>query len=91
MNIKNFTISIFDDGSMQEELNKFLKGNKVLDITQEMVQLNNSAYWCFCVKYLERAVNYTKSDSSKKRVDYKEKLDEATFKKFSALRVLRKP
>jgi superfamily II DNA helicase RecQ len=42
------------------------------------------------VKYLERGGNYTKSDSSKKRVDYKEKLDEATFKKFSVLRVLRK-
>jgi len=88
MNIKTFTISIFDDGSMQEELNRFLSGNKIIDITQEMVQLNNGAYWCFCVKYLNRAVS--RQSNSKTRVDYREKLDDVTFKKFSKLREIRK-
>lgn len=90
MNIRIFTVSIFDDGKMQEELNKFLSGNKVLDVEQQMVQHEKGAYWCFCVKYLERAGNYTKSSNTKKRVDYREKLDEATFKKFSKLREIRK-
>ena len=87
MNIKTFTISIFDDGSSEEEMNRFLRGNKIIDITQEMVQLNNGAYWCFCVKYLNRSIT---SSCNKKRVDYREILDEPTFKKFATLREMRK-
>lgn len=87
MNIKTFTISIFDDGSMQEEMNRFLRGNKIIDVTQEMVQLNTGAYWYFCVKYLNRG---NTQSGNKKRVDYREILDEATFKKFSKLREIRK-
>lgn len=85
MQIKQFIISIFDTGNGQEELNKFLRGYRVLSIKEELVSNADGGYWCYSIRYLPSS-----RTGNSKKVDYKEVLDAATFKKFSGLRVCRK-
>jgi superfamily II DNA helicase RecQ len=85
MQIKIFNIPIMDDGYSTEELNKFLRSNKVLDVTQQLVHKEGVCVWSFCVRYLESKV----IEQNIKR-DYKQELDEETFKKFSLFREIRK-
>jgi len=89
MQIKLFTIPIGDSGTALEEMNKFLRGNKILEVQNQLISNENGAYWCFCVRYIEKALG-TKSEFATKKIDYKQVLDEATFGKFSKLREIRK-
>ena len=73
---------------MQEELNKFLRSQRVLQVEHRLVQDGGASYWSFCIKYLDGKSGALKGRSN--RIDYKEVLDEATFAKFSALRSIRK-
>lgn len=88
MQIKLFTIPIGDSGAAVEEMNRFLRGNKILEVQNQLISHENGAYWCFCVRYIEKT--FIPSDAPKGKVDYKQVLDEATFKKFSRLRDIRK-
>ncbi len=88
MQIKLFTIPVGDSGAAQEEMNRFLRGNKILEVQNQLISNENGAYWCFCVRYIEKA--FVPTDEHKGKVDYKQILDEATFKKFSKLREIRK-
>jgi len=88
MQIRLFTIPVGDSGSAQEEMNRFLRGNKILEVQNQLISNDNGAYWCFCVRYIEKA--FTPTEEHKSRVDYKQILDEASFKKFSKLRDIRK-
>ena len=87
MQIKIFTIPITDNGQFLEEMNRFLRGNKILEIENNFMQNEHGACWCFCVKYIE-SLQYI--ETKKEKTDYRQVLDEATFKKFSRLREIRK-
>jgi hypothetical protein len=89
MQFQLFTVPITDDGSALEELNKFLRTHKTLEVEQQLVSVKNGSQWHFCVKYLANApIVEAKMPTAK--VDYKEVLDEATFAVFSLLRESRK-
>ncbi len=90
MQIKLFTIPISDTGVMVEEMNRFLRGNKILETQQQLVNNERGAYWCFCIKYLEQLQNNAPYTNVKEKQDYKQILDEPTFKKFTKLREIRK-
>ena len=53
MQIKIFSIPIADSGVMQEEMNKFLRGHKVLEVQQELISTERGGIWCFCVRYIQ--------------------------------------
>ena len=89
MQIKTFTIPIHDDGGWTDELNRFLRSRMVLEVEREFVQAGSASCWCFCVRYLDGSRDY-KGSAKRKRIDYKEVLDETTFAKFAALRTRRK-
>ncbi len=89
MQIKFFTIPVGDSDAAGQELNTFLKANKVLDVENRLISNKHSACWCFCVRYVELEANPSGADH-KARVDYRKVLDEPTFHKFSALREKRK-
>lgn len=55
MQIKLFTIPVGDNGSALQEMNAFLRGNKVIEVENKLIGNENGAYWCFCVRYIERA------------------------------------
>ena len=88
MQFKLFTIPIGDNGAALDEMNRFLKGHKTLEVQNQLISNDNGAYWCFCVRYMERTSPPT--SYNKTRVDYKQVLDDATFQKFSKLREIRK-
>ncbi len=69
-------------------MNRFLKGNKILEVQNQLISNENSAYWCFCIRYIEK--DLSQAIHSKTKVDYKQVLDEATFQRFSKLRAIRK-
>lgn len=89
MQIKIFTIPIGDSGVAVQEMNAFLRGNKILEVENKLISNEHGAYWCFCVRYIERA--YPEGEGQRAtKVDYHKVLDEATFEKFSKLREIRK-
>lgn len=89
MQVKIFTISCFNSNESNEELNRFLRANKVVNIEKQFYILNKDAYWSFCVSYLP---SQSSSSQEKKdnKVDYKSILDEKNFAKFTQLRSFRK-
>ena len=87
MQIKLFTIPVSDNGAAVEEMNRFLRGNKILEVESELISNQNGSYWCFCVRYIEKTGT---EDIIKEKIDYKKVLDEATFSRFSKLREIRK-
>ncbi len=88
MQIKVFTIPILGGEPLNDDLNKFLRLKKVLQVEQKLVQTEQGVFWCFCVKYLDSPIPF--SGSGKKKVDYQELLDEASFRRFNAYRKIRK-
>lgn len=89
MQIRTFTVPIDDDGRWNEELNRFLRSHRVLEVDDEFVQDGSRSCWCFCVRYLDGSIGSAGAGKGP-RIDYKEVLDESTFAKFAALRAKRK-
>ncbi len=73
---------------MLDEMNRFLHSKKIMEVQSELISNTNGASWCFCIRYLDSQV--TPFANVRKKVDYKNVLDEATFQKFSNLREIRK-
>ena len=89
MQIKLFTIPTLESESANEEMNKFLRSHQVIGLQQEFVPDKNGAYWCFSIKYIQ-GENTNSFPSKKEKIDYREVLDQSTFKIFSKLRECRK-
>lgn len=85
MKIKFFTIPILGGEAIAEDLNAFLSAKKILEIESKLVSSQQGAHWCFCIRYIDDVLG-----QDRKKVDYKLVLDEATFKRFSRLRAIRK-
>ena len=69
-------------------LNIFLVSHKVVHIEKEFVTDAEKSFWSICISYLENSDGLP--DMAKKRIDYKEVLDEYDFSIFVKLRDLRK-
>lgn len=89
MQVKLFTIPVVGGEKLTEELNVFLRSRKILQTENHIVQSNQGAFWCFCIKYIEDSKG-TKTFSRKEKINYKEVLDEVTFLRFSEMRQIRK-
>ncbi len=50
-----FQVPVRDSGAAEEELNRFLRGHRVLSVDRRWVDLGTESYWSFCVDYLETA------------------------------------
>lgn len=88
MQIKVFTIPLFDFDSLIDELNSFLRSHKIVEIRKELVTYNNSQFWSFCITYLAD-VKLGKQNASNQKVDYHSILDAASFDRFSTMRKVR--
>lgn len=87
MQVKLFTIHINDIESHNDELNKFLRTHKIIEVDKHLVQNGVSYNWCFYISYIgEMQEKY----SNKKKIDYMNVLDKETFAVFSKLRQIRK-
>lgn len=92
MQIKIFDISSISSESTQEQINRFIRGHKVLDIDKHFYTTSdNVGHWSLFVTYLPMPGDMTAIMSEKReKVDYKAVLSEADFEKFSRLRAIRK-
>ena len=88
MEIKLFSIPVCDTREAEQELNKFLRSKKVLEVIPQFYQNQNGASWHFCVKYVPGELQSTRQ--AKKKKDYKEILSPEVFEIFSRLRKVRK-
>lgn len=89
MQYKMFAVSALGDDAGEEQLNSYLRANRVLAVRKELVSIADRPVWCFCVETLAGA-EALRPASGKKRVDYKEILSAEDFTLFVALRDLRK-
>jgi superfamily II DNA helicase RecQ len=85
MQIKIYAIPIPGGDATNEEMNKFLRSKQVLQVDQHVVSNEHGNYWCFSIRYLD-----AEPPRGGRRVDYREVLDEATFKRFARMREIRK-
>ncbi len=87
MQIKLYSIPIVGGERLNEDMNVFLRSKKVLQVENHIVSNAQGSYWAFCIKYIE---DLTATEAAKVKIDYREILDDATFKVFSRLREIRK-
>lgn len=88
MQFQFFKIQVDNPQEQTNEMNAFLRGHKIVSVEKNFVSNNIEAYWGFCIKY----INPTRVLIPRRveKVDYREVLDEKTFKVFSELRKIRK-
>ena len=93
MQLKFFTNPAMGDGNsvMEDELNAFLRGHRILNVQRELVNNGQMSCWCCCVEYIEDSKG-TESPRTggKEKVDYSNVLSESDFEKFRILRECRK-
>ena len=85
MQIQIFTLPLLAESLQIEELNHFLRANKIIDVRKEIAMLNGNSVWSFCVTYMPNG-SVQQSGNKGGKIDYKEVLDEDTFNMFSLLR-----
>lgn len=88
------------DSVATDELNVFLRTQKVLSVDKVAVVDQGRHYWSVCVEYLPRKAVFGSGGSAgggggggmsnRPRIDYREELGKEEFERYSALRDLRK-
>lgn len=91
MQIKIFNIPVGAEDNQTEELNHFLRANKIIDIKKDLATVGGNSCWTFCVTYMlgNRPAESEIAQHGKK-IDYKEVLEPEVFERFSELRKIRK-
>ena len=93
MELRFFQIPVANAEVFSDDLNRFLRGHRVLAVERELVREEGGAYWAVCVEFLPLVGGGAASQggvAGKPKVDYKEVLGDADFAVFSRLRQLRK-
>lgn len=87
MQIKIISVPVLGGEARNQELNTFLRSQKIIQVEQQLVQGAGGAVWSFSIHYTE---DHSPLNKAREKTDYKEVLDEAAFQRFSALRQIRK-
>ena len=90
MQIKLFTIPIVGGEALVEEMNRFIRSEKVLHIESNFIDSGKGVFWCFCIRYLENSPVIQYGSKRKGKIDYKAILDKESFERFVNLREIRK-
>ncbi len=89
MQYKFFTFGISQYQQQEEELNKFLRSHKVVEIEKHLVSSSAVPMWCFCVGYIAGDTGFS-STTRMPKVNYESILSKEHFQKYEALRKVRK-
>lgn len=95
MQFRIFSMPALGDHEGENALNAFLRSHRVVSVRREAVQIDGTAYWSFCVEYVEGPSGTSASGAgrrgeSRPRVDYQQVLSAADFALFLQLREVRK-
>ncbi len=69
LQFKFFTFSVFDE-TAAEEVNKFIRSNKVVNVKDEVIQTPDGVYCCFRIQYSEQggqSFSYKQYESEQKK------------------------
>lgn len=92
MQLKSFVIPLADSLAAEEELNRFLRGHRVLQVSRQF-SAEGGGYWAVLVEYIDNGKNSDElpapvSRSEKK--DYSKELSPKEYEEFQRLREIRK-
>jgi len=91
MKLKFFWIPAVDSTAAEQELNQFLANHRIVEVEKTFSQSGTQAGWAFCVQWLSGTESAQTAGTAKRsKIDYREVLDEPTFRIFAALRSWRK-
>ena len=94
MQIRVFTLRAVDaDMQAVDELNAFLRSHRIAAVDRQFVADGANSFWSVCVTFTAAGANPATTaggDASKKRIDYREVLNDHDFAVFAKLRTLRK-
>ena len=85
----SFLLPLYSGSVEQDELNRFLRGRRIVQTRKELALIDNTAHWAILVEYLDSPQKNT-DEPVRGKVDYKEILNEKDFSLFSKLRETRK-
>lgn len=92
MQLKSFVIPLTDSFEAEEELNRFLRGHRVLQVNRQFSS-EGGGYWAILVEYINNGKNSDELPSpvsrSEKR-DYSKELSPKEYEEFQRLREIRK-
>ena len=86
----SFLLPLHAGSAEQDELNRFLRGHRIIQTRKELAATGGSSHWAILVEYLDSPEKNTGDQQIKGKVDYKEILNAADFALFSKLREARK-
>ena len=91
MQFKIFNIPIPESEAAVEEMNRFLRGNRIVAVEKQLMNVREAYYWSFCVQYIYEVAGSQGANQGEKKekVDYKNVLDGPTFEVFPKFRVYR--
>lgn len=88
---KIIAVSTLDSEKGENELNAFLRTNKIVDVEKHLISTTHTPYWSFCVSYITQTSSLAQTNAIKKeKVDYKNVLDETSFLRFTKYREIRR-
>lgn len=90
MQVKIFSIPILGGEALEEEMNKFLRSHKIVDMESELSSSKRGDFWTFCIRYTTHSTSdrfLKKFD--KPKVDYQKTLEEQVYKHFLLLKKIR--
>ena len=91
MQLKLFIVPVKNMAASEQEMNAFLRGQRVLAVKKEFVPDGENSFWTFCVEHLETSGAVGCSGEGRgAKVDYKEVLSAEDFTLFCRLREWRK-
>jgi hypothetical protein len=83
----SFFVSLFGEAIVCDELNKFLKSHRIVNVEKRLIDGERGTGWLFLVEYGSE----TKPQAtSSQRIDYREVLNKQEYAFFEHLRQIRK-
>jgi superfamily II DNA helicase RecQ len=92
MQIKIYTIPLFGGDWIVEEMNTFLRGQKILQIESQPMSDGANSSWTFCIRYLAHDVAKSPNVPFRhlgQKIDYQAALDPASAARFGEYRQIR--
>ena len=86
----SFLIPLHSGSAEQDELNRFLRGHRIVQTRKELVPTDGLSQWAILVEYLDSPDKSSGDQQIRGKVDYKDILNAADFSLFSKLREVRK-
>jgi superfamily II DNA helicase RecQ len=93
LQIKIYTIPLLGGDWAVEEMNTFLRGQKILQVESQQVNDGSNSYWSFCIRYLSDYVGRMPSSPfghSGQKIDHQAKLDPKSAARFGQYRTIRR-